>query len=259
MLFDRKALQMHRQRAAPRFATHDVLVRQTADMLKERLGDVKRDFQNIAVIGQGIEKCDLQGIPVSRSSRSILNVTDDQTASLQPEFFDLIMHNFSLHWAEDVPSELARMYHALKPGGLFLAAFPGGHTLYELRACLLDAEIAVMGGASPRLSPTVEISAASGLLQRAGFILPVTDMEILTLTYSDAFSLMRDLRGMGEANAHTGRLRHFTRRAIFKEMARHYQERFALPDGRIPATFEIIFMHGWKADDKTAILPTTIV
>ena len=102
------------------------------------------------------------------------------------------------------------------------------------------------GGASPRLSPTIDAPTASALLQRAGFDLPVTDQETITLTYLDSFALMRDLRGMGETNAHAERVRHFTRRAVFAECERLYQERYGA-DGRISATFEIVFLHGWKS------------
>jgi len=118
--------------------------------------------------------------------------------------------------------------------------------LQELRACLLDAELAVTGGVSPRLSPVIDMPTASALMQRAEFSLPVTDHEIITLTYSDIYALMRDVRGMGEANALFQRSKKTARRAVFDLAGHLYKERFALPDGRLPATFEIIFLHGWS-------------
>jgi hypothetical protein len=122
----------------------------------------------------------------------------------------------------------------------------GEESLRELRSCLIDAELAVTGGISPRLSPTIDLLTASQLMQRAGFSLPVADKETVTLVYSDMFALLRELRGMGQTNAHIQRLRRPTRRAVFFEAARLYQERFADDEGNIPATFDIIYLHGWK-------------
>jgi len=173
-------------------------------------------------------------------------VLDEEFLPFAPSSFDLVIGNFNLHLVNDLPGTLSQIRNILRPDGLFLAAFPGGKTLQELRTCLMEAELAVTGGVSPRLFPTIELQTASGLLQRAGFSLPVVDSEILTLTYDGIFALMDDLSGMGETNIQMQRLRHPTRRSVFLEASRLYEQRFEEGAGRISATFEILFLHGWK-------------
>ncbi len=173
-------------------------------------------------------------------------VTDEELLPFQDASFDLVVSNLSLHWVNDLPGCLAQIKRVLKPDGLFLATLLGGETLYELRTCMLEAELLLTNGISPRLSPSIDMQTASALLQRAGFNLPVTDHEIFTFTYSSLASLMRDLRGMGESNAHGERSRTPLRREVFTLTEQLYQERFANADGRLPATFDVIFMHGWN-------------
>ena len=133
----------------------------------------------------------------------------------------------------------------LKPDGLFLASILGGETLVELRDALSAAEIELTGGLSPRISPFADVRDAGGLLQRAGFALPVVDTEMLTVTYETAFHLMRDLKGMGESNVVLERSKRPSSRRLFTRMAEIYAERFAGPDGRIPARFQILTLTGW--------------
>jgi SAM-dependent methyltransferase len=245
-VFSRATVRQRRERTAKNFLAYNVLFEETAAHLLERLDDVKRDFEAILSIGRADDPLNAQ--LAARGKKVTTGDFAEGTEALPfaANSFDLILSNMHLHWINDLPGALAQIRHALKPGGLFLAALPGGRTLQELRACLLDAELAVTGGVSPRLSPTIELVAASALLQRAGFDLPVADEAIITLIYPDMFALMRDLRGMGETNAHAGRLRRLTGRRVFDEAAKLYRERHADAEGRIPATFEIIFMHGWK-------------
>ncbi|MGA7261274.1 MAG: SAM-dependent methyltransferase, partial [Stellaceae bacterium] len=143
------------------------------------------------------------------------------------------------------PGALVQIRRILKPGGLFLAAMLGGSTLVELRTVLIEAELIEEGGASPRVSPAAELGDVAGLLLRTGFAMPVADAEKITVTYADALALMRDLRGMGETNALTARRRTSLRRATLARAALLYSERFGQPDGRVPATFEILFLTGW--------------
>jgi SAM-dependent methyltransferase len=159
--------------------------------------------------------------------------------------FDLVASTLELHWAGDLPGALVQIRRILKPGGLFLAAILGGSTLVELRTALIEAESLEEGGASPRVSPAAELGDMAGLLLRTGFAMPVADAEKITVTYPDALALMRDLRGMGETNALTARRRTALRRATLARAALLYAERFGLSDGRIPATFEILFLTGW--------------
>ena len=172
-------------------------------------------------------------------------IPDDDTLAVAPEAHDLVIHAMALHWANDPVGQLVQCRRALRPDGLFLGLMFGGQTLQELRACLAQAEAEITGGLSPRVLPMAEIRDLGGLLQRAGFALPVADSFTKTVLYRDAFHLMADLRAMGEANALHERLRHPTRRGVFARAAQIYAETYGTPEGLIPATFEIICLTGW--------------
>jgi SAM-dependent methyltransferase len=150
-----------------------------------------------------------------------------------------------LHWVNDLPGALIQIRRALKPDGLFLGALLGGATLSELRAALIEAELAEEGGASPRVAPFAELRDAGGLLQRAGFALPVADADRIAVSYPDALALMRELRAMGESNTLRARRRGFTRRATLARAAAIYGEKFAAAEGRVRASFEIVTLTGW--------------
>ena len=164
---------------------------------------------------------------------------------LEPESIDLAVSLLSLHEADDIPGALIQIRRALRPDGLFLGAMAGGGTLAELRESLLAAETELHGGASPRVAPFTDVRDAGALLQRAGFALPVTDVETVTVRYDSLFGLMRDLRAMGASNALVDRSRRPQPRRLFLRAAEIYAERFADPDGRIRATFAFIWMSGW--------------
>jgi SAM-dependent methyltransferase len=174
---------------------------------------------------------------------------DEERLPFAPGRFDLIVSNLSLHWVNDLPGALIQIRQALKPDGLFLAAMLGGETLFELRRAFMEAELEITSGISPRVSPMAELRDGGSLMQRAGFALPVVDSESFTATYSDPFALMTELRGMGEANAVLSRTRTPLKRVLLAEMARRYVELFAEPDGRIPATFQVIHLTGWAPDE----------
>lgn len=162
---------------------------------------------------------------------------------------DLIVSLMSLHWANDLPGALSQIRRALKPDGLFVGTLLGAGTLKELRAVLTEAELDARGGAQARVSPFADGFDGAALLQRAGFALPVSDVDRLTVRYPDLFALIRDLRAMGETNVLTGDLRPLTR-GIVARAAQLYAERFGEPDGRIPATFEIIHLAGWAPHES---------
>jgi SAM-dependent methyltransferase len=172
-------------------------------------------------------------------------VGDEEFLPFAPASFDLVLSCLSLHWVNDLPGSLLQIRHALKPGGLFLGALFGAGSLMELRAAFRRAE---QDGA-PRISPFADIRDAGALLQRAGFALPVADRDMLGVSYGDPFALMRDLRGMGEANALSARRRNFTSRALMRAVAAHYGEMHGDEDGRIPASFEILQLTGWAPDE----------
>lgn len=175
-------------------------------------------------------------------------VPDDETLDLEPGAHDLVVHAMSMHWANDPVGQLIQARRALRPDGLFLGMMPGGTTLNELRSCLAQAEAEITGGLSPRVVPTGEVRELGGLLQRAGLTLPVVDSVPLTASYAGLTALMHDLRAMGEANAMQARPRHFARRALFSRAAEIYARSFGADDGRITATYDLIFLTGWSPD-----------
>jgi NADH dehydrogenase [ubiquinone] 1 alpha subcomplex assembly factor 5 len=255
-LFDRAAIRRNRDRAARDFAAHDVLLREAVDRLVDRLDDIARPFAQALVVGShgGLVARALAGRP---GLETVIE-TDLSSAMLgrrgivaDAEFLpfagglDLAVSCLSLHAVNDLPGALIQLRAALKPDGLLLASLYGPDTLHELREALLDAEIEISGGASPRVSPFVDVRDAGALLQRAGFALPVVDSDTLTIRYANALDLMHDLRGMGEANALAERRRNFTRRDILLRAASLYEERYKGDDGRVPATFQFVTMTAW--------------
>ena len=260
-LFDRRLLRRRRDRAAARLAEHDFLLREAGERLADRLSDVTRRFPLALDLGcrdgllagilagrGGIER--LIGtdpsLVMARSAQGPVVVAEEEALPFAPESFDLVLSLLNLHWVGDLPGALLQIRQALKPGGLFLGVMFGLCTLGELRDCLLAAESELRGGAGPRVSPFADLRDAAGLLQRAGYALPVADAERLTVTYPDALVLMRDLRGMGEANALAARPRGFAGRELFAQAAALYAERHADAEGRIPAGFQLIFLTGWN-------------
>jgi SAM-dependent methyltransferase len=235
LITDRVALQRNRARAQPEAL---FLQQQAADEIHERLIEVNRPFTSVAIV---------TGFPDFWSPLypDAQIVSDDETLALESSSYDLILHTMCLHWANDPVGQLVQARHALKPDGLMLCTFLGGQTLHELRASLAEAEAAITGGLSPRIAPMGEIRDLGGLLQRAGFAMPVADSTPLTASYANAFHLMHDLRKMGENNALTQRIKHPTRRNILTEAATIYADNFRNDDNRVDATFEIITLTGW--------------
>lgn len=177
-------------------------------------------------------------------------VGPSETVPLEAESIALAVSLLSLHELNDVPGMLAQMRRALKPDGLFLGAMAGAGTLYELRESLIAAETELTGGAAPRISPFADVRDAGALLQRTGFALPVADLETLTVRYATMFDLLRDLRAMGSTNALVQRSRRPARRRLFMRAAEIYAERFADPDGRVRATFRIVWLSGWAPHES---------
>jgi NADH dehydrogenase [ubiquinone] 1 alpha subcomplex assembly factor 5 len=261
-IFDRRLLRARRGRVAPQLQVHDFLLTEIAERLADRLSDIARRFPLALDLGArgGILARALQGrggietliqshaAPVDARGENPSVVADEELLPFQEHCFDAVLSNLALHWVNDLPGALAQIRHSLKPDGLLLASLFGTGTLQELRIALMEAELAETGGASPRVSPFADLRDAAGLLQRAGFALPVADADTVTVTYGDFFALLRDLRGMGETNLLLDRLRHPTRRAVFARAAAIYQERFADAEGRLPATFQVLFLTGWAPD-----------
>ncbi|MFN4088143.1 MAG: methyltransferase domain-containing protein [Alphaproteobacteria bacterium] len=260
-VFDRIAVRRHRNRAAPDFGAHDFLLREVAARLGDRLDDVRRAFPTAVDLGchtgqvaqalagrAGIRvllQTDLSEAMVRRSDGLRL-VADEEALPFAPASLDLVVSCLGLHWVNDLPGTLVQVRHALRPDGLFLAAMLGGDTLFELRHALLQAEAETAGGVSPRVSPMADLRDAAGLLQRAGFALPVADLDTITVSYADPVRLMRDLRGMAQSNAVLSRRRSSTRRDTMMRAAALLLERFGDAEGRIPLTFQVIWLMAWS-------------
>lgn len=266
-IFDRAAVRAHRDRAAPAFAGHgDFLLHEVGERLVGRLDDVKRRFDRVLDLGchggqlapllrrQGapglLVEADLSPAMVARAAGPARLAADEEWLPFRAGSLDLVVSALSLHWVNDLPGALVQIGQALRPDGLLLAALLGGDTLFELREAFLRAEAGAEGGARPHVSPFPDVETLGTLLQRTGFALPVVDSDRITVTYGSAEALMHDLRAMGEANATTARVRHFARRATFRAMADCYRETFAGPDGRIPVTFQVLYLTGWGPHDS---------
>lgn len=252
-IFDRKALRRNRDRAVAHFADYDFLIREVAARLHDKYCDINRDFQSILDLGcrdGGLGKLlvDKQVIGQDLSDKfSGINLqADEEFLPFKPKSLDLVLSNLSLHTVNDLPGCLAQIMTCLKPDGLFLCALFGGETLSELRHCLMEAEMNIRGGASPRIAPFMGLQDGGALLQRAGFALPVAELDRITVTYENAFKLMADLKGMGESNILTKRFRGLTGPRLMMECARIYSEKFTDDRGRITATFDIIYLMGWS-------------
>ncbi len=239
-LFDRGAIVAHRKRAE-RLGFCDFLHRAAIDEIHERLLDINRRFTAPAIV---------TGFPASWGGilPNARLISDDDILDLAGGAHDLVIHAMCLHQANDPVGQIIQCRRALKPDGLFLACLIGGNSLNELRVALGDAEIAVRGGLSPRVAPMAEIRDLGSVLQRAGLALPVADSMKLNVRYGDVSSLFHDLRAMGETNALALREKTTAPRDLFAQTARIYKEQFETADGRIPASFEIIFLTGWAPD-----------
>lgn len=235
-LFDRAAITQRRQRARCDLA--DFLHHEAAAQISERLQEIKKSFTNPAFVGW---------LPDAWTGEigPMIVVEDDNTLPLDVGAHDLLLHGLCLHSHNDPVGQLVQMRRSLKPDGLMIAALFGGQTLHELRTSIAEAEAEIEGGISPRVAPMGDIRDLGGLIGRAGLALPVADSQKLTVTYETPLHLMRDLRKMGEGNALAERRKTFTRRTTLLRAVEIYTENFAQADGRIPATFEIVFLTGW--------------
>ncbi len=260
-LFDVDLLPARRDRgAALGFGSGaDFLHREVAAMIAQRLAEVTRGFADAAVIGSGggVYAKALSGrVPLEAVVQVEISPARAAAAGTQPVrrleplplpggAFDLVISGLELHWAEDPVGQLVQMRRALRPDGLMIAALFGGQTLHELRAAFAEAEVETTGGISPRVAPMGEIRDLGALLQRAGFAMPVADSERFEVSYESPLHLMRELRAMGETNILAGRRRAPLRRATLARACEIYAEAFPAPDGRVAATFEVVFLTGW--------------
>jgi NADH dehydrogenase [ubiquinone] 1 alpha subcomplex assembly factor 5 len=256
LVFDRRAVRLNRDRAARSVGAVTDILRDAAERLLDRLDDTTRRFEAaLDVGGRGIvapwlrargihtTSCDLSPAMAALNGGPAV-AADEEFLPFGPASFDLIVASLSLHWINDLPGALLQLRQSLRPGGLFLASLPALGTLAELRSALTEAEAALMGGASPRVSPFPELRDCAHLLQRAGFTLPVADQEELRLLYSEPLALVRDLRAAGEANAVRLRDRRVPHRALLPMALAS----LPLDNGRTVVTLRLAMMTGWAPE-----------
>ncbi len=265
ILFDDHLIKARRKRALAGGDTNATFLLQIAAReMADRLAIVERRFGLAVELhgGTGIAGREAMATGKIGTMRRVETDTafaqgDDEFAvaawedvPLEAETVNLVLSPLTLHLVNDTPGALIRIRKALKPDGLFLGAIPGAGTLAELRDVLLAAEAELTGGASPRVIPFADVREIGALLQRAGFALPVVDVETYTARYDSLFGLMRDLRAMGMTNPLTGRSRKPVTRGFFLRAAEIYAQRYSDPDGRIRATFSIIYASGWAPHES---------
>lgn len=263
LLFDRDLLKVRLDRAAPDYASADFLKRRTAEDVVMRLETILRRFPVAVDLGarngafsQALAASDAAAnidvlFQTDLSARMLGTgnglsvVADEERLPFGDATLDLAVSTLSLHWTNDLVGALIQIRRALRPDGLFIGAIFGGATLTELRQALLQAEDEVSGGASFRVSPFADAIDAAGLLQRAGFALPVADVDRVKVRYGHPIELLHDLRRMGETSVLLDRSRKPMGRRVLARAMEIYVERFAQADGRVPATFEIVAVTGW--------------
>lgn len=268
LLFDRALHRARLDRAAPAYAAADFLKERAAQDVVMRLETILRRFPVAVDLGarnghffKALEASDARAnidalIEADLSGRmlggrnTLRVVADEERLPFGDGTLDLIVSTLSLHWTNDLVGALIQIRRALRPDGLFVGAIFGGATLTELRQCLLAAESELTDGASMRVSPFADAIDAAGLLQRAGFALPVADVDRVKVRYSHPLKLLQDLRAMGETSVLLDRSRRpLSRKVLFRAMEL-YVERFAEPDGKVPATFEIVSVTGWAPHES---------
>ncbi len=267
-IFDRAAVARNRSRAAALGGSTPEFLHEARDRLLDRLRDVTRSFSTALVLGgrdgdlaqtlkdnHAVQDCVSADVSYafaeSAAERDVLCTNaDEEWIPFRDQAFDLIFAELCLHWTNDLPGSLIQLRRTLKPDGLFLATVFGGQTLKELRASWTEAESARLGGVSPRVSPFLDVRDAGDLLVRAGFALPVTDLDLVEVEFDSVAELAHTLRSLGETNAVAGRARGLTSRRLWQTMEDHYQTHFASQSGGVTATFEIVTMTGWAPDPR---------
>ena len=250
VLFDR-ALLRDRLRRAQKMGPATFLLERVTEDMAERLNAVLRDFKDVAEVGTAADQVAhaLAG-RFERYARIDLPTRESEPLAIEAQSLDLVVSALAFQFVNDLPGVLAQIRRALRPDGLLMAAMIGGDTLTELRQSFATAESELESGISPRVAPFADLRDVGALLQRAGLALPVTDVDRIVVRYDNAFGLMRDLRRMAATNILVERRRMPTRRATMLRMAEIYSERFADPDGRIRATFDIIWLSAWSPHES---------
>lgn len=262
-IFDRRLVRLNRARSSSSFGNHDFLLRDIQTQFLERLQDTRKTFTTSLITGldPSFMKAQVADLSQTKDMTSVFGdwssarlkttlldshgvVFEDHQMPFRDHHFDLVLNGMSFQWLNDVPGGLREIRRILKPDGLCLLAFLGGETLHELRASLLAAELSLTGGAHPRVAPVIDLATASALFQGAGFALPVVDRDTLTATYPSLKDLLHELKAMGEGNGLTARTSYLSR-ALFQKTEEIYGQKYRDPEGRLVATFEVIYLTGW--------------
>ncbi|CAO3641636.1 unnamed protein product [Mucor hiemalis] len=275
-VFDRKVKCLQKDRAASNVEesrTVDYLKDEIAARVADRLLDIKRDFGTVVDLGSGcghivkhatkdmmkkLIMCDMSEQSLNRDAdvqyevEVERRVVDEELLPFEENSLEAVVSSLSLNWVNDLPGSLIQIKNSLKPDGVFIGAMFGGDTLFELRTSLQLAEVERESGISPRISPMADSSDMSRILTRAGFTLTTVDVDEIQVNYPSAFELMQDLQSMGESNAVLTR-RPFLKRDTLLSAAAIYKELHGHPDGTIPATFQIIYLIGWKPSESTPL------
>jgi SAM-dependent methyltransferase len=259
-LFDRALLRRRRGRFAGEMEDHEVLLAQVAAEIADRVGAILRDFPLAldlgayhGVLGRAVSALPSVGQMIYAESVPALAalcpppavVCEEELLPFKSESLNLVVSGLALHRVNDLPGALIQIRRALRPDGLFLGAALGSRSLHELRGALIEAEVELHGGASPRVAPFADVRDYGALLQRAGFALPVTDAELLTVTYPSPLALMREIRALGGGNVMAARRRLPLPRGTLERAEAIYRERHATAQGRISASFEVVYLAGW--------------
>ncbi|MCC3861806.1 methyltransferase domain-containing protein [Pseudemcibacter aquimaris] len=260
-IFNRGLLKLRRDQAAKNFDNHDFLNREITLRQLDNLDDIKREFKLVLNMGGHQEpmqsyfkdstvlNTDLSDKMLNKSPFHNIQA-DEEFIPVKPGCLDLVFSILNLHSINDLPGTLIQILHSLKPDGLFVGAAFGGETLHELRASMMKADMDALGGIRPHVSPFMDVRDAGGLLQRAGFALPVVSTERITVNYDNAFKLMKELKGMAENNILAKTFKGLTKPSLMMKVAEHYQNDFADINGRIPATFDILYFKGWAPHES---------
>lgn len=252
LIFDRGAYRARRGRAA-NLAGDVFLAKEAAEQIGLRLNAVNRHFSRGLDLNSRkpafpfLEPFAQSWVRAGAARETPSVAADEEALPFADESFDLIVSVLSLHAVNDLPGALVQIRRALKPDGLFLAALFGGETLSELRLAFAAAEAETLGGVSPRVAPFADVRELGALLQRAGFTLPVADVERTSVKYRDLSRLFADLRRLGETNALKGRRTSLLSRRTLEQLVREYASRFSDGEGHFRATFEVVYLTGWAA------------
>jgi NADH dehydrogenase [ubiquinone] 1 alpha subcomplex assembly factor 5 len=257
ILFDQKAVARNLTRAHAAGNLPSFLEELAVDELADRLSLINRQFHRIGIVSFAAEKLEALVRPALAPGASVTcipvtagNGLTLEQPQLEPESFDCLIVSASLEWVNDLPGTLSLLRRALKPDGVLLASMLGGDTLNELRQAWLQAEAELTGGASPRVAPFADVRETGSLLQRAGLALPVVDADRLTVRYASALNLMQELKSFGLSNALASRRRGLVPPRLLAAATAACDAQFADPDGRVRATFQVLYLTGWAPHDS---------